>query len=487
MKTGIIGAGIGGLSTAIRRAARGEEVVVWEANSYAGGKLGEINQEGYRFDLGPSLFTMPMYVDELFEVAGKDPRAYFNYRKLDKICNYFWDDGDRLTAHSDITEFGREVEQKLGVSASVLKSALASSRKKYELTGKIFLEHSLHKWQTWVSTSVLRALPHLAGFDIFKSMHDTNRKLVKHPKLVQYFDRFATYNGSNPFKASGMLTIIPHFEQGIGAFYPEGGMYQISQKLYQLAVDLGVKFHFDKKVKEIQVEKGKVTGLLVDGVFHSYDRVVSNMDVFFTYKKLLPTIKGPKRILNQEKSSSALIFYWGIKKTFPELDLHNIFFSQDYKKEFAAIAEGRVSDDPTVYINITSKCTKEDAPEGCENWFTMVNVPFDSGQDWDALIDRLRDRIIEKVGRQLGVNLGPLIQTEYLLDPRTIQSRTASHLGALYGTASNKRMAAFLRHPNFSSRIKDLYFCGGSVHPGGGIPLSLLSAKIVDEMMEKGK
>jgi len=188
-------------------------------------------------------------------------------------------------------------------------------------------------------------------------------------------------------------------------------------------------------------------------------------------------------ILKQEKSTSALIFYWGIKKTFPELNLHNILFSEDYENEFQHLAEGKVSEDPTVYIDITSKYSPEDVPEGCENWFTMVNVPYNSGQNWDEIITRTRKNVINKINRILGINLEDLLEGEDILEPRTIESRTSSHLGALYGTSSNNKMAAFLRHPNFSNKIKNLYFCGGSAHPGGGIPLCLSSAKIVEECL----
>jgi phytoene dehydrogenase-like protein len=207
------------------------------------------------------------------------------------------------------------------------------------------------------------------------------------------------------------------------------------------------------------------------------------MDIFFTYRKLLPDQPHPERILKQEKSTSALIFYWGIGQRFPELGLHNILFSDDYEHEFNCLSSGTITEDPTVYINISQKCDPDDAPAGMENWFTMINVPYDSGQDWDRLIKEARANMLKKISRILGTEIEPLIQTEAVLEPRTIESKTASHLGALYGTSSNDRMAAFMRHPNFSNKIKDLYFCGGSVHPGGGIPLALLSARIVDELM----
>jgi len=210
------------------------------------------------------------------------------------------------------------------------------------------------------------------------------------------------------------------------------------------------------------------------------------MDIYPTYKRLLPQLKPPKRTLSQERSSSAIIFYWGIENSFDALDLHNIFFSDDYQKEFEAIFEHQtVCDDPTIYINITSKDVPSDAPEGCENWFVMINTPADHGQDWDIMVNKLREVVISRLSKELGTPIEPLIACEEVLTPPLIQEKTQSHLGALYGASSNSSMAAFLRHPNFSNRIKNLYFCGGSVHPGGGIPLCLLSAKIVDELIPK--
>jgi len=482
----IIGAGIGGLATAIRLAATDHAVTVYETNSYPGGKLTEIQVDNYRFDAGPSLFTMPSYIEALFSLAGKDIKDYFQYDQLDIICHYFWEDGTRLKAYADPEIFAREVEKTLEVPASEITKTLAASAEKYRLTGKTFLEKSLHQTSTWLSSEVARSLtkiPMLTGA-VFQSMHRDNERRLSHPKLVQLFDRFATYNGSNPYKAPGMLNIIPHFEHNIGAFFPKGGMHQITLALYQLAVDLGVTFYFNQKVEKIRVEQKKAVGIQIAGQNQSYDKVISNMDVFPTYKKLLADQSQPHRTLAQPRSTSALIFYWGIKKEFKELGLHNILFSKNYQKEFTALDEGRIDRDPTIYINISKKYVATDAPEGCENWFTMINVPANDGQDWEALITQVRQDIIEKINRTLHVNLKDLIVCESILDPRSIESKTASHQGALYGTNSNNIFAAFLRHPNFTRKIKDLYFCGGSVHPGGGIPLCLLSGKIVSELIQ---
>jgi phytoene dehydrogenase-like protein len=213
--------------------------------------------------------------------------------------------------------------------------------------------------------------------------------------------------------------------------------------------------------------------------------VISNADVYFTYKNLLANPILAKKVLRQERSSSAVIFYWGMKKEFTQLELHNIFFSKEYKNEFDCIfAEGKLTTDPTVYVNITSKMEASQSPEGKENWFVMVNAPADAGQNWEALKELLRKNVLVKLSRMLGEDIASQIATEHTLDPIMIQQQTASYMGSLYGTSSNSKLAAFLRHANFTSSIKGLYFCGGSVHPGGGIPLCLKSAKIVSELID---
>jgi phytoene desaturase len=273
--------------------------------------------------------------------------------------------------------------------------------------------------------------------------------------------------------------VIAYVEIVKGAYYPVGGMYSITESLVRLAKDIGVQFLFSTPVREILTENKKIAGLRTDAGKTDYDVVVSNMDIYNCYRQLLPHAKKPTKTLNQPKSSSGIIFYWGIKKEFGQLGLHNILFSNHYEEEFNAIfSKKSIHDDPTVYLNITSKHTPGDAPAGCENWFTFINVPNNTGQDWDKLILDARTNIIKKINRVLKTDIEPLIESELVFDPRVIESRTSSAFGAIYGNSSNNKYAAFLRHANFSKEIKNLYFCGGSVHPGPSIPLCLLSAKI---------
>jgi phytoene desaturase len=482
----IVGAGVAGLASSIRLALKGYQVTVFEANDYPGGKLSAFELKGYRFDAGPSLFTMPDYITQLFDMAGLEAETYFQYKKKDVACNYFWSDHTQFTAYSDRHLFIKEVEKVFGEPAEKVEKYLKKAQKKYTLTHSLFLEQSLHRFKTYFTLSTLKAIANLRVLELPKSLHQVNQENFKAAQLVQLFDRYATYNGSDPFQTSGIMTLIQHLEGHYGTFIPTKGMVSITQALFDLAKKLGVHFHFNTRVHEIIVENNLAKGIHTSTGFHPTDLVVSNMDVYPTYKKLLPQHKAPETTLQQERSSSAVIFYWGIEHTFDSLDLHNIFFSDDYQKEFKAIFEDKtVADDVTIYVNITSKDVPQDAPKGCENWFVMINTPANHGQDWEALVKKLRKQIISKLSKELGTSLGPLIACEEVLTPPMIEEKTQSHLGALYGASSNNPMAAFLRHPNFSNRIKNLYFCGGSVHPGGGIPLCLLSAKIVDEMIPK--
>ena len=486
LKIGIIGAGIAGLATALRLRAQGHEVVVFESNSYAGGKLHALHLEGYRFDLGPSLFTMQHFVDELFVLFKEHPRDHFNYLRKENVCNYFWEDGTRFEAPADREVFVKKFSTTFNEDPNSVVDFLNNSALKYELTSPLFIEQSLHRLQTYCSPKTLKAVLKLPSLDVHKNLFKTLKSYFRNPKSLQFFSRHATYNGSSPYKTPGIMSLIPHLEMHFGTFYPKGGMHEISQSLYRLAQRQGVSFHLDEGVEEIILNSNqkRVRGLKTKLKEYHFDVVVSNMDVVSTYRKLLPTIKAPERTLRQERSSSALIFYWGIARTFEQLDLHNIFFSDAYSEEFKAIFEDKtLHEDPTVYVNITSKQTPSDAPDNCENWFVMINAPGNYEQNWDELIALSRERIIAKLSRILNCDLAALITVEHILDPRGIEQSTQSYRGALYGAASNSQFSAFLRHPNHRSALSNVYFCGGSSHPGGGIPLCLQSGKIVSELI----
>lgn len=483
-KVVVIGSGIGGLAAAIRLASKGYKINVFERNDGPGGKLSFFEQDGYTFDAGPSLFTQPQNIEELFEVAGEPIQDYFTYRKIPISCHYFWEDGKRIKAFTDKRAFAAELQEKLNEHPVTVIEYLKKAEEIYEKIGKIFIDHSLHHKDTWLNKRVIPAIKATRKEYLFQSMHEYHQKIFRSPKTIQLFDRFATYNGSNPYMAPAMLSMIPHLEQNEGTFYPEGGMISITNALYRLALKKGVDFHFNTKVEKILQAKGRVSGVHANGSFAGADIVVSNMDVYYVYRDLLQDERAANEILKRERSSSALIFYWGIKKQFPDLHLHNIFFSKDYEKEFHHLFnDGTMYHDPTIYINITSKMESVHSPLGTENWFVMVNAPAYRDQDWDSMQQEVRTNILGKLKRMMGTDIASLIETERVLNPKGIEYSTLSHMGSLYGTSSNSKWAAFLRHRNDSTKLKGLYFTGGSVHPGGGIPLCLKSAKIVSEQI----
>ena len=485
-QVGVVGSGVGGLAFAIRMACLGHQVQVFEANSFPGGKLSEFQINGFRFDAGPSLFTLPHLVDELFTLANKNPRDYFDYQRLPEVCRYFWEDHTRLVTLQNAEDTALEIAKNLGENEKNVLDFILGLQEKYQIISELFLENSLHQASTWLSKKAWNGYLNIPQLGMFSTMHHAHKNRFKNAKTVQLFDRYATYNGSDPYQTPATLSIIPHLEYNIGAFFPSGGMIAITQSLYQLATDLGVQFHFNEKVNRILCENKQAVDLETAQGEYPFDILASNMDIRPSYQQLLLDQIQPKRLLQQEKSSSGIIFYWGMSKQWAELGVHNIFFSEQYQAEFKALfTDKTLSDDPTVYLHISSKVAPEDAPLGGENWFILINAPANEGQNWDELLRLTRERIIQKISRALGEDISSYIVVEDYLDPRRIEERTSSSGGALYGNASNNRFAAFLRHPNYRSAIKNLYWIGGSVHPGGGIPLCLSSAKIAAKLFQE--
>ena len=486
LKAIVIGSGVAGLASAIRLSLLGVDVTVFEKNDYPGGKLSSLNLNGFHFDAGPSLFTQPQNIEELFDLAGENIEDYFTYRQIEKACKYFYEDGTVLTAFANAEKLAETLYNTFGEDKIIVEKYLQTSADLYNNVGSIFLNYSLHKTSTLLRAPLLHAFSTVKRKHLFSTLNKLNQKAFKDERTVQLFNRYATYNGSNPYEAPGMLSLIPHLEYNEGVFYPDGGMISITNALYKLALKKKVTFKFNSPVKRIIEKNNAAIGIEANNEIFAADIIVSNMDVYGTYKYLLQKETVATNILKQERSSSAFVFYWGINKTFPELELHNIFFAKNYREEFDHLFKYKTCyKDPTVYINITSKCEPGiAAPTGKENWFVMVNAPANVGQDWQEYKAQYKSSIVQKLNRLLKTNIEEYIEAEAILDPVLIEEKTASYMGSLYGTSSNNRMAAFLRHPNFSKKIKGLYFAGGSVHPGGGIPLCLNSAKIMSDLVK---
>ena len=310
-RVAVVGSGIAGLSAAIRAAVAGAEVHVYEQNSYTGGKVTAFQKDGFRFDAGPSLFTLPNLVDDLFKLAVENPRDYFNYHVHNTVCNYFWRDGTRFSMYPQLEKNIEVISKNFSsLEASRVADYFSDAAKKYNLTSPYFLENSLHKPSTFMTLEVLKVLRAIPSLGLFSTLDEENKKYFKDPKLVQLFNRYATYNGSSPFLTPGIMQMITHLEHGLGTYLPKGGMHEISQSLTRLALKLGVEFHLGHKVEKLNSVQNKMVGIQVNGIEHPCDTIFVNSDVKHAYSHLLsPELKRPKKTLKQEPSSSALIFY----------------------------------------------------------------------------------------------------------------------------------------------------------------------------------
>lgn len=475
------------MATAIRLAARGYKVSVFEQSAQAGGKISEKRMQGFRFDTGPSLLTMPWLVEELFKLGEEAPQELLRLHPLPMSCRYFWEDNTLINAWRNAGDLAREVEEKTGLESRILLAYLDHCRKLWELGGDSFLFHSLHQIRNYWQPGFRKTLLNAHRLDAFVSMHRRNRQRLRQEKMVQCFDRYATYNGSSPFRAPATLNMIAHVEHHGGAFFPENGMYGMVRALEELGRRMGVQFHYNSPVERVLLSKGgKVSGIRTQGESLGFDVVVNNTDVVSFYQQLLPGARLPLSQSMGQRSSSAVVFYWGIRRNYPQLSLHNVLFSEDYASEFVDLFRRKtIGEDPTVYIFISSRMVPADAPAGQENWYVMVNAPENAGQNWDAMLARVRDSIIQKINRILQTQIEKQIVVESVVTPLTIEKDTGSWKGSLYGLSSNGMFSAFLRHPNFRKKYKNLYFVGGSGHPGGGIPLCLASARIVDGELKR--
>ncbi|MCD8072820.1 MAG: FAD-dependent oxidoreductase, partial [Alistipes sp.] len=401
------------------------------------------------------------------------------YRRLEVNCKYFFPEGGEFSFYHDTAQLKKEMDRAaISDPGSVLRR-LEKSAELYELSAPVFIFSNFHKLSNFNTLPYRNIAKKLHKLDFLRTMHGANRNSFPDERMVKIFDRYATYNGSNPYKAPATLNMIANIENNIGAYFPEKGMYSIVEGLWKLALRQGVEFRFGENVKKIVTQSNRAVGIETEATRQKFDTVISDVDVMYLSRCLLDKHPLRNRLERSRPSSSALIFYWQVERQFPELDLHNILFASDYKSEFDAIFNrADIADDSTVYIFISSKKVESDAPKGCENWFVMINVPSDTGQNWKDKIARARRNIVDKINNTLSTDIEKYISVEHIASPRTIEENTSSAGGALYGAASNSTMAAFLRHPNMLKGFDNLYFTGGSVHPGGGIPLCSASASI---------
>lgn len=478
----IIGAGVSGLALAARLKKKKKSILIIERNAYVGGKLAELKWEDFTWDKGPSVFTLPQLIDDIFLLHKKDPRHYFNYNRHEISCQYFYENGKRFKISQNKSATKKELQENFDEhSALEFDKYLSKSTKIWKRLGEFFLSRERFSIKDIFKPEMLVRYPFFLSKPMRKTLHDYNASLLSTPELVQLADRYSTYIGSDPYRMGGIYSLVGHVELNIGTFFPKGGMRRIPEALYNLGMELGVDFALNNKSLLVEQSTEGYT-IEMDAEKIQAKHLVCGIDHLQFYKDILEDQQLFEKYKKQERSSTALVFYWAIDEIHDDLDLHNIFFAKDYNKEFRDLFElGKISNDPTVYVHISSKVEPSHAPKGKENWFVMLNAPSNVYPS-EMEIANARKHTLEKL-KGLGYDLTGKILHEEILTAKDLKDKTGAFGGALYGAASNSIMAALERHPNQIKKYPNLYFCGGTAHPGGGIPQALKSAEIVAKMI----
>jgi phytoene desaturase len=468
----IIGAGLGGLAAAIRLARAGHAVEVWEKNADAGGKLKEVRDGAFRWDTGPSLLTMPDVLRDLFAAAGERMEDHLDLVRLDSACRYFWTDGtviDEDAAFWAQPEIARFLDYARGI---------------YELSGEAFLNHPPSEMWRAFTLRNLGKLRHLPKVATTRTLADEVERRITDPHLRQIFLRFATYNGSSPYQTPATFNIIPYVEATFGPWYVRGGMVKIARELQALAERNGVVFRFNTTA----CSWSRNEAVSLDHHRANFDILICNADVLSARESFLSDPRELKKLTREPLSTSGFILFLGLRGRDPRLGHHNIFFSDGYPREFAEIHEQKIApSEPTIYIAASAHTDPDHAPPDHDNWFVLVNTPArDPKQPWTpGETHGYRDRVLQRLGKFGFDDLPSRIVTQQTFTPTDFATRDLAHHGALYGWASHSIRASLLRPPLRAPGAKNVYFTGGTTHPGGGIPLVLLSGRMVAEMIQR--
>ncbi len=478
----VVGGGLGGLAAAIRLALQGRSVTLLEKNQRLGGKLNLVAEQGYTFDTGPSLLTMPWVIADLFTAAGRRMEDYLTLEQVEPTCRYYWSDGTVFNAWQRLPQLIQEIERISPADVPGFFRFLAHTARIYDAVADTFLLRPFDGLREVLTPQLLRNGPTI---DALRSVDAAVRSFFRSPYLQQVFNRYATYNGSSPYRSPATFNVIAYIEFAEGGWYVRGGMYELSRALERLAGELGVMIRTNATVAEILLDGPRTTGVrLADGACLPAGQVVVNADPRYAYAHLLPSqARTAERLRRLEPSCSGFVLFLGIDRIYEQLGHHTIFFSDDYPREFAAIFnKGVPAVDPTIYVAATCRSDPQHAPPGHMNLFVLVNAPvLNDRVNWPREQAAYRDLVLAKLERMGLTDLRQHITYEQIWTPAEIAQHYNAAGGAIYGLASNNPFAAFLRPPLRAKGIKNLYFVGGGTHPGGGIPLVLLSGQAVAE------
>jgi phytoene desaturase len=479
----IVGGGLGGLALSLRLAVQGWKVTVCERSSTPGGKMNLFEKDGYRFDTGPSLVTMPEIFEELFTVGGSRLSDHVKLQRIEPLAHYTYADGTRFVHSTSMPDWLATVRNLDARDVDGFWRFMRLGARLNEVSRSTFLSRSPSEPPEIRDLSSLKHMPIRHGWGNY------NRTIEQHfhsPHLRQLYNRYPTYVGSSPYRAPATLALIPYIESAFGGWFLIGGLYTLVTAVVELIRKHGGEILTSAEVVRINQDGGKVKGVqLIDGTTLAADAVVMNGDA-----SQIPQLlgePGASVIPPDRRSLSGIVFLLGINKKLTGMHHHNISFSSDYEREFRQLFdEQRFPDDPTVYVNIPSRTDPSLAPSDGESVFIMANAPAADGTEWNpSETESAWQRVYGRLRKSGFPDLDGSIVVRDVWTPARLAQRYAMPGGSIYGLASHGWKSAFFRPANRDRSIHGLYRVGGSSHPGGGTPMVLLSAKITSRLMER--
>jgi phytoene desaturase len=487
----VIGAGIGGIATAARLAKNGYDVTVLEKESTPGGRCNQIVRDGHRFDIGPTLFLMPEVWEETFAALGEKMSDHLDLRRIDPTYKVHFDDGLRLALTSNLGEMQTQLEKVEPTAFTGFLHYIAEGSKHYKISLEKFVGRNFYNIFEYFS---LKNLPLIVQLKALKKHYANTSRFFKDERLKAAFTFQNMYLGLSPYDAPATYSLLQYTELAEGVWYPMGGMYAGIQALVKVAEKLGVTFIYNAPVKRLNVETFKRANVksvtLEDGRELSADIFIGNADLPYIYKELLPDRAEAEKLDKKLYTCSTIMFYWGVDRQYPQIAHHNVFLGGDYKASFDQIFEDHTLPEvPSFYVHAPARTDPAAAPAGQDTLYVLVPVGHldaRTAQDWDALVNRARETVFARLAKEMGVtDLREHIKFEIVYQPKVWKERFNLEKGAAFGLSHNFWQVGYLRPHNRHAKYKNLYFAGASTHPGTGLPIVLLSARLTTERILK--
>jgi len=492
----VIGAGLGGMSAAIMLARSGFHVAILEKNAHVGGKLNQLQTKGFSFDLGPSIFTLPEIFRPIFEGDGKRLEDYISLQRVDPQWRNFFEDGVVVDLWENPERMRAELERFGPRCFGEYKDFLAYSRRQYDILERGYLRHG---FDTLVQFFRFYSWKETRDLDYMRSMSGSIYKRLSNRYLRDIFEYFIKYVGSSALDSPAFMNLMPTIQMDFGLWYVAGGLYQLGHAFRRRLEETGVTLCLDHEVQRIEESAGAVTGVLArnpsgDLCTFPADYVVSNMEVIPAMQRLLHSPSSAMKKLRFEPSCSGIILHLGLDRVYPQLAHHNFFYSDNLHEHFHRVfRDKKLPDDPTIYLVAPTRTDPSQAPAGCDNIKILPHIPSISERNPYSREDyiALKELCLDKLERMGLTDLRKHIVVEDFWTPFDIESRYGSNRGSIYGVVCDRGRNFAFKAPKQSPQFHNLFFVGGSVNPGAGMPMVTLGgqhvARMIIEQAVRGK